>query len=135
MSSMAKAAGWIAGVLILLGACAAPESVVLHYIERHPPTAGKVDVLLERPVRAHKVFALLEDSYGGSPEEVNARLAAKGREIGADAVVISHVNDKTVTEWVLVDPCFRDPHCWPYYRPVKFKYRSVRAKAIKYTVP
>lgn len=125
------AAVWV--MLLTLAGCAAPEAVVLHRIGHYPATTGKVEIMLERPARPHKVFALLEDTFGGTPEEVNARFAAKGAEIGADAVVISHVNDKTVTDWILVDPCFRDPRCWPHHRPVKFTYRSVRAKAIKYT--
>jgi hypothetical protein len=88
--------------------------------------------MLDRPERPHKVFALLEDRWGGTPQEINQRLAAKGAELGADAVVITNVNDKTVTEWVLADPCFARWHCGPRYQPVQYRYRSVRAKAIKY---
>jgi hypothetical protein len=122
-----------------LGACATPQVEVLSQTELYPPAAqAQVEVTLERPKRPHRVFAWLEDRNGGTPEEINDRLARKGAEIGADAVVITRVNDQSVTEWIYTDPCFREKGavvCWPHYRPVRFTFRSVRASAIKYTGP
>jgi hypothetical protein len=92
-----------------------------------------VEILLDPPTRPHKTFAILEERFRGTPEEINARLAQKGREIGADAVVITSINDKTVTEWILTDPYYYNPrYIGPRFRPVTYVYRSVRAKAIKY---
>jgi len=119
-------------LLSILAGCAAPQAEILNKTDSFPPTAN-VEILLDRPARPHKTFAILEDSYGGTPEEINGRLARKAREIGADAVVIVSINDKTVTEWLLNDPYYnaRGMHR-PHYRPVTHKYRRVRARAIKY---
>jgi hypothetical protein len=90
-------------LLLLLAGCATPRTEVLSRTETYPPTAS-VELLLDPPRRAHKTFALLEDRWGGTPEEINARLAEKGKELGADAVLIVSINDKTVTDWILIDP-------------------------------
>jgi hypothetical protein len=94
-----------------------------------------VDIFLERPARPHKVFALLEDTHGGTPGEINDRLSDTARRLGADAILIVSINDKTATEWIQVDPYYAKPvhHVNPHYRPVRYTYRLVRAKAIKYT--
>lgn len=117
---------------IFLAGCATPEAEILSKIESFPPTSQD-EVLLDRPVRPHKTIAILGDSHGGTPEEVNERLTRKAREIGADAIVIVGVHDKTATEWILDDP-FYHPHgaYWPRYRPMRYSYRLVRARAIKY---
>lgn len=81
-------------VSILVG-CAAPQAEILSKTDSFPPTAN-VEILLDRPARPHKTFAILENSYGGTTEEISGRM-------------------------------YR-----PHYRPVKHKYRSVRARAIKY---
>src|SRR3990172_3304034 len=119
-------------LLSLLAGCAAPQVEILSKTDSFPPTAN-VEILLDRPARSHKTLAILEDTYGGTPEEINGRLARKAQEIGADAVVIVSINDKTVTDWLLNDPYYnaRGVHR-PHYRPVKHMYRSVRARAIKY---
>ena len=116
----------------ILAGCATPEAEILSKTDSFPPTVN-VEILLDRPARPHKTFAILEDSYGGSPEEINGRLARKAQEIGADAIVIASINDKTVTDWLLNDPYYPARGVYrPHYRPVKHVYRSVRARAIKY---
>ncbi len=121
------------GILFsILVACAAPQAEILSKTDSFPPTAN-VEILLDRPARPHKTFAILEDIYGGTPEEINARLARKAGEIGADAIVIVSINDKTVTDWLMADPFYNAHGAYrPRYRPVKHSYRSVRARAIKY---
>ena len=119
-------------LLSMLAGCAAPQVEILSKTDNFPPTAS-VEILLDRPARPHKTFAILEDNYGGSPEEINGRLARKAREIGADAIVIVSINDKTVTDWLRNDPYYNARGVYrPHYRPVKHMYRSVRARAIKY---
>ena len=119
--------------LLILAGCAAPQVEVLSRTETHPPTAH-VDVLLDPPKRPHKTFAILEDTAGGTPEEINERLAEKAGEIGADAVVIVSINNRTVTDWILIDPYYHPGVgvYYPRYRPVRHTYRSVRARAVKY---
>lgn len=125
--------GWLFLLFLVLTGCATPEAEILSKVESFPPTL-KVEVLLDRPTRPHKTIAILGDVYGGTPEEVNERLSRKAREIGADAIVIMSVHDKSTTDWLLDDP-FYYPHGvhWPRYRPVRYTYRIVRARAIKYT--
>ena len=119
-------------LLAILAGCAAPQVEILSKTDSFPPTAN-VEILLDRPARPHKTFAILEDTYGGTPEEINDRLARKGQEIGADAIVIVSINDKTVTDWLRNDPYYNARGVYrPHYRPVKHVYRSVRARAIKY---
>ena len=119
-------------VLFLLTGCATPEAEILTKIESYPPTLT-LEVMLDQPSRPHRTIAILGDSYGGTPEEVNGRLARKGREIGADAIIIVSVHDKTTTEWLLNDLYFYPPGTsWPRYRPIRYSYRVVRARAIKY---
>jgi len=119
-------------LFLFLTGCATPEAEILSKTESFPPTLS-VEVLLDRPVRPHKTIAILGDIYGGAPEEVNERLARKAREIGADAIIIVSIHDKTTTNWLLDDHYFY-PHgvYWPRYRPVRHSYRIVRARAIKY---
>ncbi|MBI3777957.1 MAG: DUF1471 domain-containing protein [Gammaproteobacteria bacterium] len=113
-------------------ACATPQAEILSKTDSFPPTAN-VEILLDRPTRPHKTFAILEDIYGGTSDEINARLARKAGEIGADAIVIVSINDKTVTDWLMADPYYNVHGVYrPRYRPVKHSYRSVRARAIKY---
>jgi hypothetical protein len=119
-------------LLSILAGCAAPQVEILSKTDSFPPTAS-VEILLDRPARPHKTFAILEDNYGGPPEEINGRLARKAQEIGADAIVIVSINDKTVTDWLRNDPYYSARGGYrPHYRPVKHVYRSVRARAIKY---
>jgi hypothetical protein len=120
-------------VFILTG-CATPEAEILTNTEIYPATSN-VEILLDFPKRPYKTFAILEDRYGGTPEEINARLSHKAGEIGADAIVIVSINDMTVTNWLLLDPYY-DAHALhhPHYRPVKQQYRSVRAKALKFSL-
>ena len=119
-------------LLSILAGCAAPQAEILSKTDNFPPTAN-VEILLDRPARPHKTFAILEDNYGGTPEEINGRLASKAQEIGADAIVIVSINDKTVTDWLRNDPYYNARGVYrPRYRPVKHVYRSVRARAIKY---
>jgi hypothetical protein len=119
-------------LLAILVSCAAPQVEILSKTDSFPPTAN-VEILLDRPARPHKTFAILEDTYGGTPEEINGRLARKAQEIGADAIVIVSINDKTVTDWLRNDPYYNARGVYrPHYRPVKHMYRSVRARAIKY---
>jgi hypothetical protein len=119
-------------LLAILAGCVTPYTEVTSYTETFAPTAH-VELLLDKPARPFKTFALLHDSFGGTPEEVNARLEQKGMEIGADAVWITKVNDKSVTEWIITDPCLgRRRYCGPTYTPVRHTYRSVQARAIKY---
>jgi hypothetical protein len=119
-------------LLIMLVGCVTPEAEILNKTDSFPPTTN-VEILLDRPARPHKTFAILEDSYGGTPEEINGRLAHKAQEIGADAIVIISINDKTVTDWLLNDPHYSARGVYrPHYRPVKHRYRRVRARAIKY---
>jgi hypothetical protein len=122
----------LAAVSFILAGCATPEAEILTKIETYPATTN-VEILLDFPKQSYKTIAILEDRYGGTPEEINARLSRKAGEIGADAIVIVSINDKTVTNWLMIDPYYdarslRHPH----YRPVKQNYRSVRAKAIKF---
>jgi len=100
--------------------------------ESYPPTT-EVELLLDPPSRPHKTFALLEDRYGGTPEEINARLTETGRALGADAVLITEVKNETQTEWVAAGSQYYGRR-WVgmRYEPVQYRYRSVRAKALKY---
>jgi len=119
-------------LLSIIAGCAAPQAEILSKTDSFPPTAN-VEILLDRPARPHKTFAILEDTYGGTQEKINDRLTRRAREIGADAIVIVSINDKTATEWLLNDPYYHVHGAYhPRYRPVKYKYRSVRAWAIKY---
>lgn len=119
-------------LFLVLTGCATPEAEILSKVESFPPTLS-IEVLLDLPTRPHKTIAILGDPYGGSPEDVNERLSRKAREIGADAIVIISVHDKSTTDWLLDDP-FYYPHgvYWPRYRPVPHTFRIVRARAIKY---
>lgn len=121
-------------VLAALVACAAPRAKVLSLTERYPPATTAVEVLLDPPQRPHKSFAILEDISGGTPEEINGRLAQRAQELGADAIVITEINDKTVTDWIVSDPYYmgRGYYYPPRYRPIRYTYHSVRAKAIRY---
>lgn len=74
-----------------------PQAEILSKTDSVPPT-DNVEILLDRPTRQHKTFAILEDTLGGTPEEINGRLARKAQEIGADAIVIVSIHDKTVTD-------------------------------------
>lgn len=123
---------WLFLLFLILTGCATPEAEILSKTESFAPTLN-VEVLLDRPTRLHKTIAILGDIHGGAPEEVNKRLACKAREIGADAIIIVSVHDKTATHWLLDDHYYysHEAH-WPRYRPVKHSYRIVRAKAIKY---
>ena len=127
---------WIVSIFVLssiLAGCAAPQAEILSKTDSFPPTAN-VEILFDRPARPHKTFAILEDTQGGTPEEINDRLARKAQDIGADAIVIVSINDKIVTDWLINDPNYNARGAYrPHYRPVKHRYRSVRAKAIKYT--
>ena len=120
-------------LFILLTGCATPEAEILSKTDSYPPTVN-IEVLLDRPTRPFKSFAILEDTSGGTPEEINGRLSRKAQQIGADAIIISSVNDKTVTEWLLVDPYYYSARgvYRPRYRPIQHVYRSVRARAIKF---
>lgn len=119
-------------LLSILVGCAAPQVEILSKTDSFPPTAN-VEILLDRPARPHKTFAILEDTYGGTPEEINGRLARKAQEIGADAIVIVSINDKTVTDWLRIDPYYNAHGVYrPRYRPVKHIYRSVRVRAVKF---
>lgn len=122
---------WLFLLFLFLTGCATPEAEILSKTESFPPTLN-VEVLLDRPARPHKTIAILGDIYGGTPEAVNARLARKAQEIGADAIIIVSVHDKTATEWILDDPYYSHGAYWPRYRPLKHSYRIVRARAIKY---
>jgi hypothetical protein len=119
-------------LFLLLTGCATPEAEILSKVESYPPTSS-VEVLLDRPTRPYKTIAILGDIYGGTHEEVNARLSRKAQEIGADAIIIVGVRDKTTTDWLLYEP-FYYPYggYWPHYRPVTHTYRIVHAHAIKY---
>lgn len=119
-------------MFICLAGCATPQVDILSQTESFAPTEH-VDVLLDMPSRPYKTFAILEDSYGGSPEEINARLQQKGRDMGADAIVIVNVNDKAVTDWILANPYSAHGVYRPHYRPIKHVYHAVRARALKYT--
>ncbi len=119
-------------LFVLLTGCATPEAEILSKTDSFPPTLS-VEVLLDRPTRPHKTFAILEDIYGGTPEEINERLSRKAREIGADAIIIFSINDKAVTDWLRIDPYYNAHGVYrPRYRPVKHIYRSVRARAVKF---
>lgn len=120
-------------LLALVTGCATPRPEILSKTESYP-AGTNVDILLEPPTRAHKTFALLEDRSGGTPEEINQRLADVGRELGADAIVISEVKTESATDWIMVGTSyyFRRGGVGIGYQPVQRNYRSVRAKAIKY---
>lgn len=123
--------GWLLPFLLLAG-CVTPEAEVLNRTEVLPPSSH-VAVLLDAPTRRYKTIAILRDTYGGSPEEINARLARKAEELGADAVWIVGVQDKTETDWFWYDG-FHHPYdfSWPRYRPIRHTYRETRARALKY---
>ena len=54
------------------------------------PRTYQVDVLVEPPSRPYKSFAVLEynSTSPSEPEEVEAGLKDKAREIGADAIIL-----------------------------------------------
>jgi hypothetical protein len=122
-------------ILAVSVGCATPRTDVLSRTEYHPPTIA-VELLLDPPKRPHKTFALLEDRAGGTPDEVNARLLEAGRELGADAVLITDVKNETSTEWVPAGSQYYGRR-WvgTRYEPVQYRYRNVRAKALKYLSP
>ncbi|MEK9133931.1 MAG: hypothetical protein AAB333_03640, partial [Pseudomonadota bacterium] len=47
-------------LLSMLAGCAAPQVEILSKTDSFPPTAN-VEILLDRPARPHKTFAILED--------------------------------------------------------------------------
>jgi hypothetical protein len=121
--------------LAVLAGCTTPRTEVLSVTGSYPPKL-EVELLLDPPKRPHKTFALLEDRYGGTPEEINARLIQTGRDLGADAVLITGIKDETSTDWIPVGSYyFRDRWMGTRYEPVQYRYRSVRAKALKYLSP
>ncbi|HKQ29846.1 MAG TPA: hypothetical protein VJS66_01060 [Burkholderiales bacterium] len=122
-------------ILALFLGCAAYRTEVVSVTEFYPPTV-EVELLLEPPKRSYKTFALLEDPYGGAPEEINARLTEAGRMLGADAVLITDVQNETSTEWVPAGSYYYGRR-WGgmRYEPVQYRYRNVRAKALKYSAP
>ncbi len=119
-------------VLILTASCATPEVEILGQTDYFPATP-QVEILLDMPSRPHKTFAILQDNFSGTPDEINARLAQKGRDIGADAIVIVNISDKAVTDWIVTNSSTARGVYHPHYRPIKHSYRQVRARAIKYT--
>jgi hypothetical protein len=119
--------------LSIFAGCAAPRTDILTKTDSYPPTLD-VEILLDPPKRAHKTFALLEDRAGGTPEEINARFIDAGREIGADAILITEVKNETSTEWVVAGSQYYGRRfAGVRYEPVQYRYRSVRAKALKYS--
>lgn len=73
---------WIVSIFVLssiLAGCAAPQAEILNKTESFPTTAN-VEILLDRPARPHKTFAILEDSYGGTPEESTVVSRARPRK-------------------------------------------------------
>jgi hypothetical protein len=124
----------IVAVSAALVACAAPRAKVLNITEHYPPGSREVEVLLDPPKRPYRSFAILEDVAGGTPEEINRRLAQRAQELGADAILITEINDRTVTDWIVSDPYYvgRGYYYPPRYRPIRYTYHSVRAKAIRY---
>jgi hypothetical protein len=121
---------------LLLIACATPRSEIVSKTDAFTPTHA-VEMFMDPPKRPHKTFAILEDNWGGTPEEINARLIERAREIGADAIWITGVREKTNTEWMPThEPFFYGRRYFgPRYYPVTRYYRSVQAKALKYTAP
>lgn len=119
-------------VIAVFAGCAAARTDVLSRTEYYPPTID-VELLLDPPAQPHKTFALLEDRAGGTPDEVNARLLEAGRALGADAVLITDVKNETSTEWVPAGSQYYGRR-WvgTRYEPVQYRYRNVRAKALKY---
>lgn len=119
--------------LSLFAGCSTPRTDILTKTESYPRTTD-VEVLLDPPTRQHKTFALLEDRAGGTPDEVNARFIDVGREIGADAILITEVKNESSTEWVVAgSQYYGHRFAGVRYEPVQYRYRSVRAKAIKYS--
>jgi len=120
--------------LLVLAGCATPQASILSQTETFAPTT-EVELLLDPPKRPYKSFALLEDWAGGTPQEINERLRQRGRELGADAVLIESVNNRVIQDWILTDPCWGRYRCGPRYRPVHHTYHSVKARALKYVDP
>jgi len=67
-------------LLFILAGCAGSQAEILNKTDSFPPTAN-VEILLDHPTRPFNTFAILEDIYGGTPEEINERLSRKARQI------------------------------------------------------
>ena len=67
-------------LLSILAGCAGPQAEILNKTDSFPPTAN-VEILHDHFTRPFKTFAILEDIYGGTPEEINERLSRNAREI------------------------------------------------------
>jgi hypothetical protein len=122
-------------IFMVLTGCTTPRTDVLSRTDSYAPTID-VELLLDPPKRPHKTFALLEDRAGGTPDEINERLLDAGRELGADAILITDVKNETSTEWVAAgSQYYGRRYVGMRYEPVQYRYRSVRAKALKYQAP
>ena len=100
---------------LMLCACATVQTrvVTLNPAVKLPPTQN-VEVLLQKPTRAHAEIALLE-SRGDSEAQLLNDAREKARELGADAIV------KVETERIYHEPVavydpWYDPFYWGYYR-------------------
>jgi hypothetical protein len=131
---------------LLLSACTVSTKVVeLKPDQKYPPTAS-VEVLLQKPERAHVEIALIE-STGTSEADMLNDAREKARGLGADAIVRLETDRIYNPPVAVYDPWY-DPfyygwhrpwvppyyHPWTSYRVVGGYYSYVlKAVAIRYT--
>lgn len=140
----------IASTLLVLAACASVSTQVVEFkpAQKYPPTQY-VEVLLEKPPRAHVEIALIE-SHGVSEAEMLNDARQKAGALGADAI-FKLETERLYREPVAVYDPWYDPFYWGYYRHPAFgplthpwgPYRMVgggysyvlKAVAVKYIDP
>jgi hypothetical protein len=101
-------------MLMTLAACAtvSTEIVELKPGQKYPPTQF-VEVLLQKPARAHVEIALIE-SRGGSEAAMLNDAREKARALGADALVKLETERLYHQPMAVYDPWY-DPFYWGYY--------------------
>ena len=100
--------------LTVAGGCASVSTEVVRYnpAQSYAPTQN-VEVLLQKPERAHVEIALLE-SRGGSEAALLNDARARARELGADAIVRVDTEKQVRPPVAYYDPWFHDPFWGPH---------------------
>ena len=99
---------------LALGACASVTTKVVELdpAQKYPPTEN-VEVLLQKPVRAHVEIALVE-SQGTSEVDMLNDAREKARALGADAIIRLETERVYHPPMAVYDPWY-DPFYWGYY--------------------
>lgn len=100
---------------LALGACAnvSTQVVALNPAQSFPPTQF-VEILLQKPERAHVEIALIE-SRGGSEADLLNEAREKARALGADAIVRIETERQYHPPVAIYEP-WHDPFHWRGHR-------------------